>query len=351
MIAAPETVTGSPLLEVNHLNVHFKTRSGFVHAVNDVSFSVKTGSILGIVGESGCGKSATGLSLMRLLPANVANIGDGEVLLEGKDILSLAEKDMRDLRGSSLSMIFQDPMSSLNPVMRIGDQIVEAILAHRTTTKKAAWQQAESLLQHVGIPDCQACLRRYPHELSGGMRQRIMIAIAVALAPKLIIADEPTTALDPTIQAQVLELLCRLVQETRTALILITHDFGVISELADDVVVMYAGRIIERAPAAELFDNPHHPYTVGLLRSIPRLDQSVSALTPIEGLPPVLTGEMVGCPFAPRCDRRIGKCLSVTPVLETLASGQGGDHAVACHNPAANTAIPNSQFDERAQWK
>jgi len=347
----PRESDGQAILQVNHLEVQFNAASQVVRAVNDISFAVAPGRVLGIVGESGCGKSATGLSLMRLLPKGVGRVRSGRILFQGADLLALSEEQMRRLRGAAISMVFQDPMSSLNPVMRIGDQVVEAIRAHKDMALDEARDRTEALLGGVGIPQPRDVMARYPHELSGGMRQRVMIAMAVALEPKLIIADEPTTALDPTIQAQVLELLQSLVRKTGTALILITHDFGVISEMADDVIVMYAGCIVERASAEELFANPRHPYTLGLLRSLPRMDDASELLVPIEGAPPALNERIVGCPFAPRCERRIRPCDEIMPPLST-DPGEA-EHGVACHNPPA-TQVPDQhrhQDRDRHGWR
>jgi oligopeptide/dipeptide ABC transporter ATP-binding protein len=271
---------------------------------------------------------------MRLLPEGTGWVHGGRIMFQGTDILALGEERMRALRGAEVAMIFQDSLSSLNPVMRVGDQVVEAILAHERVSRGKASGRAETLLKHVGIPSPREAMARYPHELSGGMRQRVMIAIAVALQPKLIIADEPTTALDPTIHAQVLELLKRLTREMGAALILITHDFGVIAEMADEVIVMYAGRIVEQAAADGLFANPRHPYTIGLLHSLPSFDVAAEELVPIEGAPPILSSSILGCPFAPRCSRRIATCKDVTPSL-SLERGESHEHVVACHNPPA----------------
>ena len=320
------------LLEVRDLDVRFRTPRHTVHAVNGVSFSVHSGQTLGIVGESGCGKSATGLAIMGLLPEGTGWVHGGRVLFRGTDMASLGAEQMRALRGAEIAMVFQDPMSSLNPVMRVGDQVMEAIRAHGSVAKRTAGDRAESLLNHVGIPSPREAMMRYPHELSGGMRQRAMIAMAVALEPKLIIADEPTTALDPTIQAQVLDLLRRLSRETGAALILITHDFGVVAEMADEIIVMYAGRIVEQAVAERLFANPRHPYTVGLLHSLPSFEESAQELVPIEGSPPTLSETVPGCPFAPRCGWRVATCSNVSPSL-TRESGDSRGHRVACHNP------------------
>ena len=276
------------LLEVRDLVVRFRTHEGTIYAVNGVSFDLEPGETLGLVGESGCGKSVTNLALMRLLPKPAGHIEGGTVLFDGLDLATLPESDMRDIRGKEIAMIFQDPMTSLNPVLTIREQMVETIRAHRKTTPKEARLRAIELLGMVGIPKPESRLDDFPHQFSGGMRQRVMIAMALALEPKLMIADEPTTALDVTIQAQVLELLRRLTSEAGTALILITHDLGVVAGMTQRINVMYAGFIVETATTPELFAAPSHPYTVGLLHSIPRLDaQAGEPLVPIEGRPPL----------------------------------------------------------------
>jgi oligopeptide/dipeptide ABC transporter ATP-binding protein len=293
---------------------------------------VAEGATLGLVGESGCGKSVTCLAVMRLLPPG-GTVEEGEVRLAGRDLLAISEPEMRSLRGREVAMVFQDPMSSLNPVLSIGEQIVETLLAHGSASRAAARQRAVELLGEVGIGDPVGALQRYPHEFSGGMRQRVMIATALALRPKVLIADEPTTALDVTIQAQVLELMRRLTRESRTALVLITHDLGVVAGIAEEVAVMYAGFIVEKAAASEVFARPRHPYTVGLLGSLPRPDTRLEALTPIEGSPPDQRSEPRGCPFAPRCAWRLSECWSVMPPLAPEADGEATDHLLACHNP------------------
>ena len=326
------------VLEVRDLVVRFRYGRTTVHAVNGVSFDLAEGATLGLVGESGCGKSVTSLALMRLLPSGGA-VKRGEVRLGGRDVLALSEPEMRSVRGKDLAMVFQDPMSSLNPVLTIGEQIEETILAHERVAKAAARHRAMELLGDVGIPDASGAVQRFPHEFSGGMRQRVMIATALALRPKVLIADEPTTALDVTIQAQVLDLMRQLTRESRTALILITHDLGVVAGIAEHVAVMYAGFIIESASAPDLFARPRHPYTVGLLRSLPRPDTRLQALTPIEGTPPDQRREPVGCPFAPRCAWRVDVCWSSMPPLAAVGSENAPEHAatgrhlLACHNP------------------
>jgi oligopeptide transport system ATP-binding protein len=324
------------LLSLNDLVVRFRTHDGTVHAVNGVSFDLDEGETLGLVGESGCGKSVTNLAVMRLLPKPAGKIEGGEVFFDGQDLLSLDESEMRDLRGKEIAMIFQDPMTSLNPVL--------TIRAHRRISKSGARVRALELLATVGIPEAERRLRDFPHQFSGGMRQRVMIAMALALEPKLLIADEPTTALDVTIQAQVLDLLKRLTADRGTAVILITHDLGVVAGMTKRVNVMYAGFVVESAPTADLFARPRHPYTVGLLHSMPRLDaQPGEPLIPIEGVPPDLRQAPVGCPFAPRCAWRVDECWASMPPLEPIdrtgevvTTGPNATHRVACWNPATS---------------
>jgi oligopeptide transport system ATP-binding protein len=330
------------LLSIHDLVVRFRTHDGTVYAVNGVSFDLDEGETLGLVGESGCGKSVTNLAVMRLLPKPAGKIEGGEVIFEGQDLLSLDESEMRDLRGKEIAMIFQDPMTSLNPVLTIEEQMVETIRAHRRVSKSAARARTLELLRTVGIPQPEARLRSFPHQFSGGMRQRVMIAMALALEPKLLIADEPTTALDVTIQAQVLDLLKRLAAEQGTAVILITHDLGVVAGMTKRVNVMYAGFVVESATTADLFARPRHPYTVGLLHSMPRLDaQPGEPLIPIEGVPPDLRQAPVGCPFAPRCAWRVDKCWRsmapldpIDPTAEIVTTGPTVTHRIACWNPA-----------------
>jgi len=329
------------LLSVQDLVVRFRTHEGTIHAVNGVTFDLDEGETLGIVGESGCGKSVTSLALMRLLPQPAGRIEGGSVRFDGQDLLAFSESEMRDLRGREIAMIFQDPMTSLNPVLTIEEQMVETIQAHRKVSKQDARKRAIELLATVGIPQPETRLNAYPHQFSGGMRQRVMIAMALALEPKLLIADEPTTALDVTIQAQVLELLKRLTDDTGTAAILITHDLGVVAGMTQRINVMYAGFIVESATTAELFANPVHPYTVGLLHSVPRLDADEgSELIPIEGTPPDQRHAPTGCPFAPRCAWRLPTCWEVNPALVSVQvdaavvlTGAGATHRLACHNP------------------
>jgi oligopeptide transport system ATP-binding protein len=314
------------LLEVKDLQTQFRTREGPVQAVNGVSFDVGEGEAIGIVGESGSGKSVTALSILRLLPMPPAKIVDGSVMFQDQDLMGLNEAEMREIRGGKISMIFQDPISSLNPVMRIQDQIMEPLQLHLRLSRDEALQRARSLVEAVGIPDAARRMQGYPHQFSGGMRQRVMIAIAISTNPKLLIADEPTTALDVTIQAQILELLARLRRDLNTSLILITHDLGVVAGVTDRILVMYAGHIAERAPTEELFDNPRHPYTLGLLSAAPRLDaEPGSELVTIAGSPPDLLHPPQGCPFQPRCPFRIDKCRTYPPDQKV-----GRDHYSAC---------------------
>jgi oligopeptide/dipeptide ABC transporter ATP-binding protein len=317
----------SALLEVRGLRTEFATDAGVVSAVDGVSFALEPGRTLGLVGESGCGKSVTALSIMGLVASPPGRIAAGEVLFEGEDLLKLSAARMRDVRGDRISMIFQEPMTSLNPAFTIGEQIVEGILRHRAIGRDAARRQAIEMLERVRMPSPERRFDDYPHRLSGGMRQRAMIAMALALRPRLLIADEPTTALDVTIQAQILELMRMLRDETGTAIILITHDLGVVAELAQDVAVMYAGRIVEMAPVEALFAEPQHPYTIGLLGSIPRLHREQARLPAIEGQVPDPRAMPPGCRFAPRCPFRTAKCAE-DPVLEQLAPR----HAAACWN-------------------
>ena len=314
----------SHLLEVKNLQTQFPTRSGLVRAVDGVSFSIEKGELLGLVGESGCGKSITALSVMRLISPPGKIVG-GEVTFEGEDLLAASNERMREIRGDDIAMIFQDPMTSLNPVFKVGEQIAEALRLHRGLSRRDARQAAITAMQEVAIPDPSRRVNDYPHQLSGGMRQRVMIAMALACDPKLLIADEPTTALDVTIQAQILELLSELRRTRDLAVLLISHDLGVIAEVADRLAVMYTGRIVEESPVDELFANPKHPYTEGLLRSVPRLTLSevgrAKRLETIEGVVPSPTALPVGCHFAPRCEHRMQRCEEQTIPLYELASG------------------------------
>jgi oligopeptide/dipeptide ABC transporter ATP-binding protein len=321
----------APVLSVDGLAVQFWTSRGTVHAVNGISFDVGPGETLGIVGESGCGKSVTSLALLGLLPRAGRVVG-GVARFGDRDLLALSDEQLRPIRGREIAMIFQDPMSSLNPVLTIGRQIREALETHLGMDEKKADRRAAELLDQVGIANPKARLRDYPHQFSGGMRQRAMIAMALACEPKLLIADEPTTALDVTIQAQILDLLRRLVSDRETSLILITHDLGVVAGMCERVNVMYAGTIVESGTARQLFEHPRHPYTLGLLQSIPRLDVGARReLVPIKGSPRDMLSSPDSCPFAPRCPNRIGVCTQELPRLARLDTGQ----EAACFNPAA----------------
>jgi peptide/nickel transport system ATP-binding protein len=316
------------LLEVRDLKTHFRTDDGIVKAVDGVTFSVEKGQTLGIVGESGSGKSVTCLTIMGL-NAKRNTISSGEALFKGENLLTMGSGRLREIRGNDIAMIFQDPMTSLNPVHRIGHQLVEAIQLHRDVTRKQARARALELLKAVGIPRAERRIDDYPHQFSGGMRQRVMIAMALVNDPDLLIADEPTTALDVTTQAQILKLMTNLQKDFGSAIILITHDLGVIAEAADDVVVMYAARVAEQAPVDNLFKRPHHPYTWGLLGSLPRLDSDVERLVQIRGQPPSLLNPPRGCRFHPRCPYVMGICKTVEPQL--LPAGEETDHFQACH--------------------
>ena len=321
--------TGKPILEVKDLVTRFYIPDGIVKAVDGVSYTVHEGEIVGVVGESGCGKSVTALSIMRLIPWPPGKIEKGEVLLEGVDMLKLDNDEVLDVRGAKIAMIFQEPMTSLNPVLTIGRQLSEALEIHMGMERSAAYNRAGELLDMVGIPDGSSRLGDYPHQFSGGMRQRVMIAMGLSCDPKVLIADEPTTALDVTIQAQILELIQRLNRELGTAVIIITHNLGVVARYADWVNVMYAGRIIESGPAEDIYKNPKHPYTIGLLASVPRLDEpKKSKLIPIEGMPPDLSDLPEGCRFRARCRFAIEKCATEYPTFELLDGST--DHRKAC---------------------
>ncbi len=315
------------LLEVKNLRTYFDTEDGEVKAVDGISFALKRGETLGIVGESGSGKSVTNLSIIRLVPTPPGRIVAGEVLFDGTDLLSLAEEDIRRIRGRRIAMIFQDPMTSLNPFMKISRQIMEITRLHLGHTKREAYQHAIEMLQTVGIPDAAARVDNYPHEFSGGMRQRVMIAMALSCEPELLIADEPTTALDVTIQAQILELIKTLKQATGTSVILITHDLGVVAGMTDQLLVMYAGKVFEQAPTAELFAQPGNPYTKGLLRSVPDPLKQQEELYQIPGLPPDVAHLPPGCPFAPRCYRAEDLCRREFPPFVQLTA----NHFSLCH--------------------
>jgi oligopeptide/dipeptide ABC transporter ATP-binding protein len=314
-----------PLLEVDNLRVHLFTSRGIVRAVDGVSFSVAAGASVGIVGESGCGKTMTALSLMRLMPSPPARIVSGQITFDGQDIGALEESQLRELRGNAMAMVYQDPMTTLNPVFTVGEQIAETVRLHQNASHAAALRRAIEMLALVGIPDPSRCAGSYPHQLSGGMRQRAVIAMALACSPKLLIADEPTTALDVTIQAQILDLLRRLQQELGTAIILITHDLGVIADLVDTVVVMYAGKVVEHAPVRQLFSSPQHPYTRGLLRSVPSLEMREHRMRTIEGSVPLAFAMPQGCRFHPRCAQAMPVCRSEEPPV--VGDGAGGQAA------------------------
>ncbi len=315
------------ILKVQGLETQFRTREGTVHAVNGVSFHLKEGETLGVVGESGCGKSVTMMSMLRLIPSPPGKVVAGSALYQGKDLLKMTDEEIRHIRGSQISVVFQDPMTSFNPVLTIGRQVAEPLETHLGMSRAQAYERVEELMTMVGIPNPKDRLSDYPHQYSGGMRQRMMIAMALTCSPQILIADEPTTALDVTIQAQIVELVKRLRDDLGMAIVWITHDLGVIAGLADRVAVMYAGFIIEEAPVKELYANPQHPYTIGLLGSLPRLDANERRrLTSIEGLPPVLFKKPSACPFAPRCRYRVEKCLSENPRLLQV----GPEHSAAC---------------------
>jgi len=317
----------APILEVSDLKTVFTTRSGEVHAVNSVSFHLAPGELLGVVGESGSGKSVTMMSLIGLLPMPPAEIRGGEVMFEGQDILKMTPEQLRAVRGRKIGFVFQDPMTSLNPVFTVGFQVSEPLRHHMGMSKKQAWTRAAELLELVGIPDAAARLSDYPHQFSGGMRQRVMIAIALACDPQVLIADEPTTALDVTIQAQILELVRELRQKLGMAIVWITHDLGVIAGIADRVMVMYGGQIVEQAPVRELFANPQHPYTRALLETLPSVTGERSQrLKTIEGQPPALGAHPTSCPFCARCGHVLDICHRENPAIKTLAN----DHDVAC---------------------
>ena len=317
-----------PLLQVKNLTTRFYTDDGVVHAVNGVSYNLNEGEVLGVVGESGCGKSVHALSIMRLIPDPPGKIEDGEVSFNGVDLLKLPDAEMRRLRGADIAMVFQDPMTSLNPVYTVGYQIMEALMVHKSMDKGDARARAGELLRLVGIPGAEQRLNDYPHQFSGGMRQRAMIAMALSCNPKLLIADEPTTALDVTIQAQIVDLVKRLQQNLGMSVMWITHDLGVVAELADHINVMYAGFIVERGPVSDIFKRTKHPYTIGLLGSLPRLDEAPGTkLLSIPGLPPDLVLLPKGCPFAARCEYVDEQCLAENP---PLVPAESRNHLVAC---------------------
>ncbi len=316
------------LMDVRNLVTRFYTQDGVVHAVNGISYTMEEGEILGVVGESGCGKSVHALSIMRLIPSPPGKIEGGEVWFDGRDLLKLSEAEMQHVRGAEIAMVFQDPMTSFNPVFTIGFQIMEALKLHQGMDDKQARERAEELLTMVGIPEAKTRLDDYPHQFSGGMRQRAMIAMALSCNPKLLIADEPTTALDVTIQAQIIDLVKRLQEQLGMAVMWITHDLGVVARLAQRINVMYAGFIIERGNVKDIYKRPRHPYTMGLLGSLPRLDEAPGTkLVSIPGLPPDLIDLPPGCPFVPRCTYAVDRCVEERP---TLKEADGVNHTVAC---------------------
>jgi oligopeptide transport system ATP-binding protein len=315
------------MLDVQGLETQFKTPKETVHAVNGVSFTLKEGETLGVVGESGCGKSVTMLSIMRLIPTPPGKIANGTAMYRGKDLLTMSPEEIRHIRGAQISMVFQDPMTSFNPVLTIGRQVSEPLEIHLGMNQAQATKRVVELLEMVGIPQAKERINDYPHQFSGGMRQRVMIAMALACAPQILIADEPTTALDVTIQAQIIEMVKRLRDELGMAIIWITHDLGIVAGLAKRVLVMYGGYIIEEAPVKELYGNPQHPYTLGLLGSLPRVDSDQKKrLISIDGLPPVLYETPQYCPFAPRCKYAMERCWKENPALQLVAP----DHRTAC---------------------
>jgi peptide/nickel transport system ATP-binding protein/oligopeptide transport system ATP-binding protein len=314
------------VLDVDDLTVRFDTQDGAVHAVNNVSFTLRKGEFLGVVGESGSGKSVTMMSLLRLIPIPPGKVVSGSALLGDDDLVAMDDQSLRGVRGRRVGFVFQDPMTSLNPVLRVGYQISETLILHRDLDEKAAWARAGELLALVGISDPKARLRAYPHELSGGMRQRVMIAIALACDPEILIADEPTTALDVTIQAQIIEVVKEIRDRLGTSVIWITHDLGVVASLADRVIVMYGGQIVEEGPVSEIYGNPQHPYTRALLASVPRVDQKGATLSAIKGQPPNMVAEPTSCSFAPRCPYAFDRCLQENPALIQI----GAEHRAAC---------------------
>lgn len=343
-IARRDADPDQPLLRVRDLAVTFGSGDRIVHAVNGISYDLARGETLGVVGESGCGKSVSSLALMRLLPKPAARITAGEVVFEGEEVLALSEDAVREMRGNRMAMIFQDPMTSLNPVLTVERQVTEVLETHRKLKRSGAITRAVELLELVGIPAAKRRLNDFPHQFSGGMRQRVMIAMALACDPQLLIADEPTTALDVTIQAQILDLMRSAVSEFDTALILITHDLGVVAGMAQTINVMYAGYIVERAATDELYGRPRHPYTVGLLQSIPRLDaQGRGELVPIQGQPPDLSRDILGCPFADRCFNVQDRCRIENPPLAQAPDAADG-HEVACWYPAEGERLVPSGF-------
>ncbi|MEL7450238.1 MAG: ABC transporter ATP-binding protein [Pseudomonadota bacterium] len=324
-------MSGEPLLSVDNLSIEFSTERGVVRAVDNVSFDVRAGETLGIVGESGCGKTVTGLSLLRLIPSPPGRIVSGSIRLRGKDLVALPERDMRAIRGRDISMIFQEPMTALNPVFTVGNQMAEVLRRHKGLSRRQALAGAIDMLHRVGLPDPARRVKEYPHQLSGGMRQRVMIGMALSCGPQILVADEPTTALDVTTQAQVMEQIVALQKEFDMAVILITHDLGVVAESCQRALVMYCGRVVEDAPVKSLFATPHHPYTSGLLRSVARIrPDRVASLPVIPGMVPDLANLPDGCRFRERCDNAVARCAGETPVLDAAPVGEG---VVACFNP------------------
>ncbi|MFN8592960.1 MAG: ABC transporter ATP-binding protein [Thermomicrobiales bacterium] len=338
-------MSDAPLLQIDDLRVWFETRTAAVRAVDGVDLQIRAGEVLGLVGESGSGKSVTARSIIRLVPMPPGKLVSGQILFHGDDLTLLDERAMQDLRGRSIAMIFQDPMTFLNPLYTAGDQVAEAIRRHQGLDRAAAREEVIRLFREVGIPSPEMRYDAYPHQLSGGLRQRVMIAIALSSRPELLIADEPTTALDVTIQAQILTLLRDLQRDSRMSILLITHDLGVVAEMCDRVAVMYAGRIVEQAPIDELFDNPRHPYTVGLMNAIPRPDLPGVPPRPIEGAPPDMAHPPSGCPFHPRCPYREQICLDQIPEMRTIAPG----HMAACHFAGVKSFVPLANLAETAK--
>ena len=307
------------ILEIKNLHTYFYTDSGVIKSVDGVDIELREGSTLGIVGESGSGKSVTALSVMGLLMGTTGKVAEGEILFEGRDLTKLDDEERRKMRGEKISMIFQEPMTSLNPVMKIGDQITECILMHNSISRQEAWDKAVEMLKLTGVPRVERMMKEYPFQLSGGQRQRVMIAMALVCKPKILIADEPTTALDVTIQAQILDLIREMNEELHSSVLFITHDLGVVSELCDTVIVMYTGHIVEQAPAGELFRDPKHPYTIGLLNAIPVITKDRKPLSAIEGMVPNPTERIKGCSFWPRCPHATERCRTVSPPMKRLS--------------------------------
>ena len=335
------------VLEVDDLKCYFKTDEGTVRAVDGVSYKLRRSEVLGVVGESGSGKSVTQLAMMGLIPMPPGLIAGGRALFQGRDLLKMSQRELRSLRGNELSMIFQDPMTSLNPFLKVSRQLEEVLEIHTDLSKAERRQKGIAMLETVGIPDAPGRYDQYPHQFSGGMRQRVMIAMALLCNPTLLVADEPTTALDVTIQAQILEEIKRLRDEFGTSVVLITHDLGVVAGVSDRIMVMYAGRVMERAETEVLFDAPSHPYTIGLLRSIPRLDQHGEQLIPIPGLPPNVAKPIAGCPFAPRCPFAEAKCREAFPEYREFEPG----HEVACWRAEEVRAMSREELDQAAARK